>query len=212
MESAFWHERWENQQIGFHQPHTHELLLKYFSGVVKPGAKVFVPLCGKSKDMLWLLEKGYRVFGVELSELAARQFFEENQLKPRVTQRGDFKEYALDELVIWVGDFFKLAKSDLADIDAWYDRAAMIALPPEMRQRYVQQLCEQLPEQAKGLLITLQYPDGYRDGPPFSVLEGEVEVGYGQRFSIDQLESAETTVGGKQADDNSVTEQVYKLD
>ncbi|MGM7318298.1 thiopurine S-methyltransferase [Idiomarina sp. ST10R2A5] len=212
MESAFWHERWENQQIGFHQPHTHELLLKYFSGVVKPGAKVFVPLCGKSKDMLWLLEKGYRVFGVELSELAARQFFEENQLKPQITQRGDFKEYALDELVIWVGDFFKLVKSDLADIDAWYDRAAMIALPPEMRQRYVQQLCEQLPEQAKGLLITLQYPNGYREGPPFSVLEGEVEVGYGQRFSIDQLESAETTVNGKEADDNPVTEQVYKLD
>lgn len=212
MESAFWHERWENQQIGFHQPHTHELLLKYFSGVVKPGAKVFVPLCGKSNDMLWLLEKGYRVFGVELSELAARQFFEENHLKPKITQRGDFKEYALDELVIWVGDFFKLVKSDLADIDAWYDRAAMIALPPEMRQRYVQQLCEQLPEQAKGLLITLQYPNGYREGPPFSVLEGEVEVGYGQRFSIDQLESAETTVNGKEADDNPVTEQVYKLD
>jgi thiopurine S-methyltransferase len=212
MESAFWHERWENQQIGFHQLHTHELLLKYFTRVVKPGAKVFVPLCGKSNDMLWLLEKGYRVFGVELSELAARQFFEENQLKPRITQRGDFKEYALDELVIWVGDFFKLVKSDLADIDAWYDRAAMIALPPEMRQRYVQQLCEQLPEQAKGLLITLQYPDGYREGPPFSVLEGEVEVGYGQRFSIDRLESAETTVNGKEADDNPVTEQVYKLD
>jgi len=212
MESAFWHERWENQQIGFHQPNGHELLRKYFSGIAKPNAKVFVPLCGKSNDMLWLLEKGYRVFGVELSELAARQFFEENQLKPRITQRGDFIEYALDELVIWVGDFFKLVKSDLADIDAWYDRAAMIALPPEMRQRYVQQLCEQLPEQAKGLLITLQYPAGYREGPPFSVLEGEVEVGYGQRFSIDQLESAETTVNGKEADDNPVTEQVYKLD
>ncbi|MDV6316333.1 thiopurine S-methyltransferase [Idiomarina sp. HP20-50] len=212
MEAVFWHDRWKNQQIGFHQPNTHELLLKYFSGVVKPGAKVFVPLCGKSKDMLWLLEKGYRVFGIELSELAVKQFFEENQLTPTVTTRGNFKEYAQDELVIWVGDFFELANSDLADIDAWYDRAAMIALPPEMRQRYVQQLCQQLPQQAKGLLITLQYPDGFREGPPFSVSEGEVEIGYGQRFSVEQLESAGSTVNGIQSGDDSVAEQVYKLD
>ncbi|MGM0429659.1 MAG: thiopurine S-methyltransferase [Pseudomonadota bacterium] len=212
MESVFWHNRWKNQQIGFHQPNTHELLRKHFSGVVKPGKKVFVPLCGKSNDMLWLLEKGYRVFGVELSELAVQRFFEDNQLIPEVTQHGDFKEYALDELALWVGDFFKLAKSDLTDVDAWYDRAAMVALPPEMRSRYVQQLCEQLPDQAKGLLITMEYPVGHREGPPFSVLQGEVEAGFGQRFSIEQLDSIETNGNNKHTEDSLLTEQLYKMD
>lgn len=212
MESAFWHERWENQQIGFHQPHTHQLLLKYFSGVVKPGALVFVPLCGKSRDMRWLLDKGYRVLGVELSELAVKQFFHDNDMTPTVTQRGSFIEYSSGDLTLWVGDFFQLDKKALVAVDAWYDRAAMIALPPPMRKRYVQQLCEQLPEHARGLLITLQYPDGFREGPPFSVSEREIDSNYGQRFSIEQLETAEATVNGKRTDENLVTEHVYRLD
>ncbi|RUO76097.1 thiopurine S-methyltransferase [Idiomarina seosinensis] len=212
MDASFWHERWENQQIGFHRPEPHELLKKHFLNGIKAPATVFVPLCGKSKDLLWLLQKGYRVFGVELSELAVKQFFEDNQLTPEITQRGEFKEYAVDELVIWVGDFFKLQQNDLAGVDAWYDRAAMIALPPEMRRHYVQQLCEQLPGSAKGLLITLQYPAGYKDGPPFSVLEGEVEAGYGQRFSIEQIESGEGVINDQKPEDNPVTEQVYRLD
>lgn len=212
MEASFWHERWENQQIGFHRPEAHEMLRRYFKKVAKPGATVFVPLCGKSNDMLWLLDNCYRVFGIELSDLAVKQFFSDNDLTPTVTQKGKFKEYALGELVIWVGDFFELTGKDVADVDAWYDRAAMVALPPEMRRYYVKKLCEQLPEKAKGLLVTLQYPDGYREGPPFSVLEGEVEVGYGQRFSIDQLQSDEASVNGNEVDDNPVIEQVYKLD
>lgn len=211
MDASFWHQRWENQQIGFHRPEPHELLKKHFIDVVKAPANVLVPLCGKSNDLLWLLQKGYRVFGVELSELAVKQFFEENQLAPVIKQKGDFKEYAVDELVIWVGDFFKLQQSDLTSIDAWYDRAAMIALPPAMRRQYVQQLCEQLPGDTKGLLITLQYPPGYREGPPFSVREEEIETGYGQRFSIEQVESGEGIINDRQPEDHLVTEQAYRL-
>ncbi|ATZ73044.1 thiopurine S-methyltransferase [Idiomarina sp. X4] len=211
MEASFWHERWENQQIGFHRPEAHEMLRRYFKKVAKPGATVFVPLCGKSNDMLWLLDNCYRVFGIELSDLAVKQFFSDNDLTPTVTQKGKFKEYALGELVIWVGDFFELTGKDLADVDAWYDRAAMVALPPEMRRHYVKQLSEQLPERAQGLLITLQYPAGFREGPPFSVSEGEVESGFGQRFSIEQLESDEGILNGEKPEDNPVTEQVYQL-
>ena len=109
------------------------------------------------------------------------------------------------------GDFFELTGADMTDVDAWYDRAAMVALPPEMRTRYVKQLSEQLPERARGLLITLQYPAGYREGPPFSVSEGEVESGFGQRFSIEQLEADEGIVNGEKPEDNPVTEQVYQL-
>lgn len=211
MEANFWHERWANQQIGFHRSEAHDMLRRYFKKVAKRNATVLVPLCGKSKDMLWLLNNGYRVFGIELSELAAQQFFDDNGLSPTVTQKGQFKEYALDELVIWVGDFFDLTGHDLTHVDAWYDRAAMVALPPEMRTRYVKQLSEQLPERAQGLLITLQYPAGFREGPPFSVSEGEVESGFGQRFSVEQLETDEGIVNANQPDDNPVTEQVYQL-
>ncbi|MGM0526171.1 MAG: thiopurine S-methyltransferase [Pseudomonadota bacterium] len=212
MEAAFWQERWDKNEIGFHKPHVHELLVKHFSDVAKHGTTVFVPLCGKSNDMRWLLDKGYRVFGVELNENAVKQVFKNNQLTPKVTEKSGFKEYAVDDLVIWVGDFFNLEQDDLAHVDAWYDRAAMIALPPEMRRQYVLQLCKQLPERAKGLLITIDYPKGYRKGPPFSVGEGEVEIGYGQRFSIEQLEVNQVGLDGQEAGDNPITEQVYRLD
>jgi thiopurine S-methyltransferase len=211
MEASFWHERWEKQQIGFHRLEFHEMLRRYFKTVAKPGARVLVPLCGKSKDMLWLLDAGYKVFGVELSEIAVKQFFQDNDLTPAVTIKGDFKEYAVDKLVIWVGDFFKLTKKDLLVIDAWYDRAAMVALPPEMRSQYVSQLSQQLPQHACGLLITLNYPPSMRKGPPFSINEGEIEASFGQRFSIEQLESGEGNINGESSADEPVLEQVYKL-
>lgn len=211
MEASFWHERWENQQIGFHRPEAHDMMCRYFKKVAKPGATVFVPLCGKSNDMLWLLECDYRVFGVELSEIAVKQFFTDNQLVPNITHKKNFTEYALDELVIWVGDFFNLTAADLEAVDAWYDRAALIALPPEMRARYVKQLSERLPERAQGLLITVQYPQGFRQGPPFSVTDGEVESGFGQRFSIEQLEAEEGRANDDDLRNSPITEQVYQL-
>ena len=211
MDASFWHERWENQQIGFHRSEFHEMLKRYFKKVAKPNANVLVPLCGKSQDMLWLLNSGYRVFGIELSEVAVKQFFDDNGLTPEVSIKGKFKEYAVDELVIWVGDFFNLSKGDLAVIDAWYDRAAMVALPPEMRNRYVAQLSQELPPHARGLLITLNYPPGSRKGPPFSISEGEIEASFGQRFSIEQLESGEGDTNDESSADELVLEQVYLL-
>ena len=211
MEAGFWHERWENQEIGFHRPEAHEMLRRHVKKVAQRGARVFVPLCGKSKDMLWLLNNGYQVFGVELSEVAVTQFFEENGLRPAIVEEGAFKRFSVEGLAIWVGDFFDLTAEQLASVDAWYDRAAMIALPPEMRTRYVKQLSGKLPEHAQGLLVTIEYPVGYRKGPPFSVSEGEVESGFGQRFSIEQIEADEGVVNGEQPDDNPVTEHIYQL-
>lgn len=215
MEPKFWHERWERGQIGFHRSAPHGFLKRYFSQVAKSGSKVFVPLCGKSNDMLWLLNNGYQVFGVELSEEAVKQFFADNELEPQVTTKvtsnGEFIEYALDELVIWVGDVFNLSGEDLATIDAWYDRGALVALPPEMRKSYVTALSHRLPDEANGLLITVEYPSGYRQGPPFSVSEGEIEASFGQRFSVEELESDEGIIDGKNPEDNPTIERVYKL-
>ena len=46
----------------------------------KSGCSIFVPLCGKTLDLIWLNEKGHTVMGCELSEVAAKQFFEENKI------------------------------------------------------------------------------------------------------------------------------------
>ncbi|WP_404401081.1 thiopurine S-methyltransferase [Idiomarina seosinensis] len=211
MQSEFWHKRWQNQEIGFHQMEANRLLREHFASVAKPDATVFVPLCGKSNCLLWLLEKGYRVFGIELSELAVEQFFEENRLQPAIARHTHFTKYSVNQLTIWVGDFFKLRAADLANVDAWYDRAAMIALPPAMRSDYTKQLCRQLPAHTEGLLITLQYPPGYRQGPPFSVTEEEVKKVYGQRFRIEQLARQQGSINALESCDNPVIEQAFKL-
>lgn len=210
MDHAFWHQRWQNQEIGFHRDAFHELLTSYFAKVVSSG-RVVVPLCGKSNDMLWLLDQGYRVFGVELSELAVVTFFEENQLRPLVQQRGKFKEYAVDELVIWVGDVFDLSADDLADCDAWYDRAALVALPDDLRSNYVSLLKNKLPRGSKGLLITVEYPPGYRQGPPFSITEKDVHTAFDSRFKIKRMAQIQGFVNNQPTADSPVTEQAYLL-
>lgn len=210
MDHNFWHQRWQQQQIGFHRDAFHELLTEYFPKAC-PSGRILVPLCGKTKDMLWLLDQGYKVFGVELSELAVQAFFTENQLEPEVTNVGKFKQYAVDELVIWVGDVFELTANDLADVDGWYDRAALVALPPEMRARYVALLRKTLPSGSRGLLVTVEYPDGYREGPPFSVAEDEVKSAYGQRFKVQRKARIQGFVNNEPSADSPVTEQAYVI-
>ena len=210
MDHNFWHQRWQQQQIGFHRDAFHELLTEYFPQAC-PSGRILVPLCGKTKDMLWLLDQGYKVFGIELSELAVQAFFAENQLKPQVASVGNFKQYALDELVIWVGDVFDLTPKDLADVDGWYDRAALVALPPEMRTRYVELLRQTLPSGSRGLLVTVEYPDGYREGPPFSVPEDEVKSAYGQRFKVQRRARIQGFVNNEPSIDSPVTEQAYVI-
>ncbi len=210
MDHAFWHQRWQNQQIGFHRDAFNALMTRHFASALATG-QVFVPLCGKSNDMLWLLDEGYQVFGVELSELAVQSFFAENQLKPKITQRGKFIEYAVDELVIWVGDVFDLTATDLASCDGWYDRAALIALPEDLRKNYVELLINRLPNGSKGLLITVEYPVGYRQGPPFSIVEEEVRDAFEGRFKVQREAQVQGFVNNEVSADNPVTEQAYLL-
>jgi thiopurine S-methyltransferase len=64
MEAEFWHERWETGQIAFHK-HEYNNHMQAFINHLKlqPGDHILVPLCGKSLDMLWLLNQGYHVTG-----------------------------------------------------------------------------------------------------------------------------------------------------
>ena len=189
MHPDFWHDRWREGRIGFHQDKPTPLLLKHWPSLdVAPGAKVFVPLAGKSLDLAWLASQGYRVLGVELSQLAVEQFFAEHGLEParRASRYGTHYEAGGIELIC--GDAFGLDAEALAGCDAVFDRAAIIALPPDLRRRYVHELHARLPAGCRGLLITLEYPQPEKEGPPFSVAEAEVRDLYRSDWEVEVLE------------------------
>lgn len=179
MQPEFWHDRWARNQIGFHLDQVNPYLQRHWPSLgLMAGDKVLVPLCGKSLDLFWLAGQGLRVQGIELSERAVEAFFSEHQLHPQVSRRGAFKVYQCEGLELWCGDIFALTAEDVGDCSALYDRAALIALPAPMRERYASHLQALLAAHAKGLLITLDYDQSTIDGPPFAVLEAEVRALY----------------------------------
>lgn len=189
MHPDFWHQRWQANQIGFHQDAPSPLLLKHWHALdLQPGSRVFVPLAGKSNDMAWLAAQGHRVLGVELSQQAVEAFFAEHDLQPQRHDSHYGTHYIANEIELICGDAFALDESALADCTAIFDRAALIALPGEMRQRYVRELHARLPTGCRGLLITLEYPQLEKAGPPFSVSEDEVLALYAHDWRVTTLE------------------------
>ena len=185
MKKYFWLERWEREEIGFHQNEVNPYLCEYWQELhLAHDSVVFVPLCGKSRDMLWLREQGHQVLGVELSNIAVQAFFKENGYTPHHVTRGKFEHCEADGIRILCGDFFDFSKDDLAKVSAVYDRASLIALPPEMRERYVRHLASILPPATQILLITVDYPQSEMPGPPFSVFPGEVEALYREHAEV----------------------------
>lgn len=175
---------------------------------------MFVPLCGKSRDMLWLLEQGYRVRGVEISPIAVTDFFRENGLVPEVTRENGMERWRCDELEILCGDFFALQPEEVADCAAVYDRASLIAMPPAMRPAYAEKLQALFPVPPPVLLVTMEYPQQEMDGPPFSVQEAEVRELYAGRFAIDNILTRDILEENPRFKDRGVTlmrERVYLL-
>lgn len=175
IHTDFWHERWALKQIGFHQEAIHPLLRTHWPELGPKGDEgVFVPLCGKTRDMGWLQEQGHSVVGVELSPLAVEQFFDEASLTPVQSQAGALQRFEAGGVALLCGDFFALTPDHVAGCRLVYDRAAMIALPPAMRRDYARHLETLFPSGARVLLVTLDYPQAEMNGPPFAVGESEV--------------------------------------
>lgn len=192
MEKEFWLERWERAEIGFHQDEVNPYLKQFWQEMkVEAEGEVFVPLCGKSLDMVWLRGQGCTVQGVELSPIAVREFFHEQGWSPEREVGSMFEHYAADGIGIACGDFFDLTREDLAQVSAVYDRASLVALPPEMRERYARHLVHILPSGARILLITFDYPQDQMSGPPFAVSEETVRALYGAHADIRLLASAD---------------------
>jgi len=190
MDPDFWHDKWQSDVIAFHQPETNRYLQKYIGELaLMPGDTVFVPLCGKSLDMWWLHDQGFKVIGIELSEIAARSFFTEAGKQACQIQHGDFVSWKDADVEILCGDFFNLNIDVLGEVDAVFDRAALIALPLEMRAKYIKQLGSLLSPGTRGLLIALEYSQSEMTGPPFAVSEQEVSKLFARDFQLELIES-----------------------
>jgi thiopurine S-methyltransferase len=209
MDKAFWQERWQRGDTAFHQPHIHDQLKRLWPAAeVEKGSTVFVPLAGKSRDMVWLADQGHKIIGVELSEIAVADFFAEQALTPERKNAGRFEISMRDPYTLLRGDIFDLDASTLQDVAAVYDRAALVAFPPDLQPKYAAKLMEVVPPQAKIFLVSLDYPKDEIPGPPFATSRDDVHVLFGAAFSIELLESRDGLV----ASDNLQKRGVTRLD
>ena len=219
MNSEFWQQRWQEGRIGFHKSDVNPELIKYFSNLALPiGSRVLVPLCGKSIDMVWLACAGYDVVGIELVESAVQAFFAEQNITPTITEftsaadKSTLKRYqgqlAGQTITLWAADIFALSTIDIGDIDAVYDRAALIALPANMRADYSRHIVK-LSDNAPQLLITLNYDQSKKDGPPFSITQQQLHQYYSADYKIVELASNSSTLNA--ASEILVTEHAWLL-
>ncbi len=209
MEQQFWQQRWRENSIGFHESEANPHLTHNITSLnLKSGAGVFVPLCGKTVDLDWLLTRGFRVVGAELNQGAVEAIFERLELEPDVQRNGENIRFSAPDIEIFVGDFFNLSAAQLGPVDGIYDRAALIALPQTMREAYaahLMQLCPKAPQ----LLICLDYDQSQTKGPPFSVPEAEVKRLYSQGYDMHHLGSS--AISGPLAKRCQGTEEVWLL-
>lgn len=208
MEADFWHEKWEKGAIGFHQSDVNEFLISHWQQAlpIEKTSEILVPLCGKTYDMFWLREQGHSILGEELNSAAVASFFSENGLDAQKTEATNLTGLSCEEIRVLAGDFFQLTREDCANIKAVYDRAALVALPTEMRRKYVNHLIQILPAGTPFLLVTMEYEQSEMTGPPFSVTEQEVISLYKNYYQIKKLEQKVIDMKGV-----SITEKVFLL-
>lgn len=207
MHADFWHQRWAHRQIGFHLDHVNPHLQEHLPSLgLQPGSRLLLPLCGKTLDIHWLLAQGHAVTGIELSEIAVTELFAECQRTPTITACGPLRHYQADRLEIWHGDVFALAPSQIGKVDAIYDRAALVALPADLRGAYTRQLIR-LAHAAPQLLVSLAYDQSQHSGPPFSVPATEIQTHYAAHYQRTLLADVAVALKGG----SPAQEQVWLL-
>lgn len=194
-DNQFWLDKWKHNKIGFHESEPHNLLTQFWSHLkISNTSKVLVPLCGKSIDMLWLKRSGHEVTGVELSGTAISSFFEENQIEAEVQQRDKNNCYVGGDLTIWEADIFNLPNVELESHQIIYDRAALVAINPRQRHKYVKSLADNMSSGSYMFLIGLEYDKSLLSGPPFSLAKDDIELLYGGSWNIKEIERQTTMV------------------
>lgn len=197
FDANFWHVKWENNDIGFHETEANPLLVKHFRALSPAKvSRVFLPLCGKSLDISWLLSGGYRVVGVELSKLAVELLFTELGVPPEIDRVGELEHYRADNIDIFVGDVFDLSRRIIGAVDAVYDRAALVALSAETRGRYAAHITK-ITNRAPQLLVCYEYDQSLMEGPPFSISDPEAKQLYEKFYDLKLLEVSNVRGGLK---------------
>jgi len=207
---GFWHGRWQSQKIGWHQKTYNDLLLKYWPKInAVEESNVLVPLCGKSLDMIWLAKQGYTVVGLEIVQQAVETFFTENQLEFDTVEIGKHRKFSSQQFTIFLGDVLDL-DAGIIQADAWYDRAALVAIEPSNREDYVKQIRKQTKSGAVGLLITFAYPQEQMQGPPFALHDDDVRSLFSDGFEVECLEKIDLE-DDKERGLTNVTSSVFKI-
>src|ERR1700693_1232738 len=211
----FWLDRWRSGQTGFHQVSVDGDLIRHWQVPALPkSSRIFVPLCGKSLDLLWLRDQGHDVVGVELSDIALQAFLAENGIAARRRRVPGFDLYEAANLELLRGDFFALDSERLGNVAAVYDRASLVSWTPELRTRYVEHLTALTGPGTETLLVTLEYPQAELPGPPFSVDAEEVRRLYSPHHAVHELErrdilSAEPRMRARGV--SSLTDVCYRI-
>jgi thiopurine S-methyltransferase len=209
MEAEFWHRVWEEGKIGFHEREANPILVRCLPMLeLEAGSRVFVPLCGKTTAIGWLLTNGYRVAGAELSRVAVEELFAGLGMEPEVEAAGELTHFRGERIDIFCGDYFLLTGEVLGKVDAVYDRAALVALPAAMRGEYARHLMA-ITGRAPQLLICYEYDQATQPGPPFSVEGAEVRRHYGEEYAV--TEAGREEVAGGLRGKSAAVEAVWLL-
>jgi thiopurine S-methyltransferase len=188
VQPDFWLDRWRTAQIGFHQAAVDRRLKAYWPLLNLPAnSPVFVPLCGKSLDLIWLREQGHSVMGVELAPVALESFCMEHGIPARRRVLSDFDVYEADGFTLLCGDYFKLTPAQLGGVSAVYDRAALISWAPAAREAYVKHLTSLTSPGTQTLLIAIEFPPEQMQGPPFPLTPKTIDNLYAGQYSIEEL-------------------------
>jgi thiopurine S-methyltransferase len=186
MQQGYWADRWRADQIGFHVAEVNRRLLAHAHRLPPPPAPLLVPLCGKSQDLAWLADRGHPVLGVEFVEQAARAFFAERGVEPQVGRAGPHLSLSTGGVTIVVADFFAVDPALVGRFPAVWDRAALIAVPPEQQRPYLERLRALVADDGRVLLVT--YDHDLPGGPPYPVSGGDVERLSAGLFTPEPLE------------------------
>lgn len=204
MDKLYWEEVWRQERLDFHQQQINPHLQRFWHHMeLKPDARVLVPLCGKSDDMHWLLAQGHGVIGVDLSHKAQQAFLASRSEPVRYATTEHLNLAYQGRLLFAAGNIFALTPDILRQVDAVYDRAALVALPGAMRQNYAFFMAQWIKPGGKMLLITRCASQEIPLTPPFNVTEDEVDALYACNFHIECL-CEEVSARG-------VTHQVFLL-
>lgn len=203
MDKQFWINCWENNSIGFHEERPNQLMTSHFEFFSKKllGKRLFVPMCGKSNDMIWFMQQGYHVVGAELSQIAVEDFFDNLNISPKILETTQFKQFSAPNIDIFVGDIFKLSSNEIGNVDAVYDRAALVAWAPDMQQRYVQHIVD-MTNHAPQLVLTFDFfnkqiekmsskelIESYKQGPPFFITLEQMTKLYSSHYTINCIDN-----------------------